>query len=146
MQKKRKIPIWAPLLITALFALTAAFFLNNKDPLDIAKARAIAVKAIDLYSVYSFDSVSAGKMYTDKILEVSGIVKEVSVNTQQQKVVFLKTGTDQAAVNCTLEMPVENIRPHEKINIKGICSGIGQGEPDMGIVGDVYLTRCILSK
>lgn len=117
-------------------------YLYNKGPLDIRSSKGLAVKAVDLYSIFYTDSVVAGKMYIDKVLRVEGTIKEVSQNASQQQVILFKTGIAEAAINCTMEMPIQNIHLSDKLVIKGICSGIGQGDADLGIVGDVYLTRC----
>ncbi len=141
--KTRKIKI---LLISLLLVSTAgiltAFYLYNKGPQDVENSRGLAVKAFDLYSVYKTDTIVANDIYTGKILEVSGILKEISQNQQQQQVLLLKTSTEGASVNCTMESPVQNIKASDHLIIKGICSGIGQGDIDLGIPADVYLTRC----
>jgi len=60
--------------------------------------------------------------------------------------ILLKTGTEDASVNCTMEEDAKNITANSQVSIKGICSGIGQGDEELGIRADVYLTRCILIK
>jgi hypothetical protein len=122
------------------------YFFYNKGPLDVKNSSAIKINAGELYEAFDKDSITAGKKYTDKILAVNGEVNEVSVNQQQKKVVLLKTMSELGFINCTMEEAVENIKIGDKINIKGICSGIGSGDADMGIKGDVYLTRCYLEK
>ncbi|HQY11487.1 MAG TPA: hypothetical protein PK133_04715, partial [Ferruginibacter sp.] len=107
--------------------------------------RGTPVDAGELYSLFTNDSVLAGKKYISRVLLVSGQVSEISVNASQQKIVLIKTGTDGAYVNCTLEEASNDIAVNKPISIKGICSGIGQGDADLGIPGDVYLTRCIVA-
>ncbi len=147
MARKTKKYLLISLIVLAIFGFAAAFVLYNKGPRDVKNISGIKVKAIDLYSLYSFDSLQAKKMYTDKIVEVTGIVKEISVNAQQQKIILFKTNTSSASVNCTLDDSAENPAISAAITLKGICSGMGQGDPEMGIMGDVYLSNCyILNK
>ena len=146
MSSKVKKILLGSLLFVIILIASSAFFLYNKGPVDIKNSKGITVLATDLYTLYSSDSLQAGKKYNDQVLVVHGEVQEVSLNSQQQKIILLKTETPEAFINCTLEEPGENINPTDKISIKGICSGIGQGYPDMGISGDVYLTRCFISK
>lgn len=113
--------------------------------MDVKNSKGISVNANDLYSIFSSDSLKANKKYTSRILVVRGLVSEVSLNSKQQKIILVKTSTPGAYINCTLEETVENIKPSDKVSIKGICSGIGQGDTDLGIMGDVYLTRCFVS-
>ena len=61
-------------------------------------------------------------------------------------VTLIKTDTDGAFINCTLEQESNALLAGQSINIKGICNGIGQGDADIGIKGDVYLVRCYLAK
>lgn len=146
MTKKTKVIILSSAFLLAIAAFGFGYYLYNKGPLDVRNSKGIAVPATDLYHLYSSDSLKAGKKYTNNVLVVSGEVFKIATNPQQQKVILLKTETTQAFINCTFEEPVENLKQADKINVKGICSGIGQGYPDMGIMGDVYLTRCFLTK
>lgn len=137
------------LLLLLLLVLTGAgigYYLYNKGPVDVQDSNAIKVSAVELYDAYIKDSSSAQKKYTDKILEVTGEVHDVSLNQQQKKIVLLDNGSDGAYINCTMEEDVSNIRATNKVTIKGICSGIGEGDADLGIKGDVYLTRCYFVK
>lgn len=123
-----------------------SYYLYNKGPLNVQDSNAIRVKAIDLYNKYIMDSSGARKKYTNNIVEVDGEITGISLNIKQQQVFLLKTATSGAAVNCTLESPVEKPETFNIIKLKGICSGLGQGDPDLGIMGDVYLSRCYLVK
>jgi hypothetical protein len=35
---------------------------------------------------------------------------------------------------------------NKQATLKGICTGMGMGDADLGIMGDVYLLRCYLVK
>ena len=45
----------------------------------------------------------------------------------------------------SLNKSLENINESDIVSIKGICNGIGQYDADLGIMGDLYLTRCFVS-
>ena len=126
-------------------SVSVGFYFYNKGPLDVKNSKGISINANELYTIYSSDSLKANKKYTSRILVVRGYVSEISLNSKQQKIVLVKTDAPGAYINCTLEETVENIKPSDKISIKGICNGIGQGDADLGIMGDVYLTRCFVS-
>jgi hypothetical protein len=123
-----------------------AYYLYNKGPVDVKSASGIKCTATSLYQVYSKDSLQAKKQYTDKILSVTGIVNQVSQNQQNQAVVLLKTDESGAYINCTMEGVAQSIKEKDAVIIKGICTGIGAGDADMGILGDVYLLRCYQEK
>jgi hypothetical protein len=143
-KRSKKIFLFSFLALLA-FALTAGFYLYNKGPLDVRNSTSIAVNADELYTLYTSDSVKAGKKFTSKVLLVQGEISEVSTNLKNEQIILVKTGTPGAYVNCTLQETAENLVPGAQVSIKGICSGIGEGDPGLGLPGDVYLTRCIVS-
>lgn len=134
------------LLIITIAAVGIGYYFYNKGPVDVQNSSTISTNAGALYDAYMNDSSAAQKMYTNKIITVSGIVKDISVNQQQNKIVILKTNAADAYINCTFEENVTTIKMNESVLIIGICSGIGEGDVDLGIKGDVYLTRCYLVK
>lgn len=141
--KAKKIAI--VILILAVAGGIAGYYLWNKPHQDVANAAAKKVTAIELYRAFTTDSVAAKKNYSLQVLEVSGVVSSISKNQQQEQVVLFKTATAGASVNCTLEGAANDIKEGSTISIKGICDGIGQGDADLGIMGDVYLVRCYLA-
>ena len=132
-------------LITFI-GLVAGFYLWNKPHQNIANATAIKIDAVTLYKVFSTDSITANKKFIQQVIEVSGIINSISKNQHNQMVTLIKTDTDGAFINCTLEQESNALLAGQSINIKGICNGIGQGDADIGIKGDVYLVRCYLAK
>ncbi len=135
-----------PLLLLALCGAGIGFYFFNKGPVDVKHSRGIEVTAEDLYKQYDTDSSGANKKYSGKILQVSGEITDISTNADNIKIITLKTGSSSASINCTMEELTETPKASEKINVKGICSGIGQGDADLGLKGDVYLSRCFLVK
>lgn len=142
MTPKRKKIIPFLFLGIAAIGVAFAFYLYNKGPLDVKNARGIPVNAPDLYQAYYKDSIRAIKKYSNKIIEASGVVAQVTLNQQKQPVVLLITNETGAFVNCTLEDLSAVIKEDEKVTIKGICTGMGMGDASMEILGDVYLVRC----
>ena len=41
---------------------------------------------------------------------------------------------------------VAGLAENKQVTLKGICTGMGMGDADLGIMGDVYLVRCYLIK
>lgn len=146
MTKKVRNNILLIILLLILSGAAIGFYFYNKGPVDVQDSSAIKVNAVELYDAYIKDSATAQKKYTGKILEVSGDVHDVSLNQQQKKIVLLDNGSDGSYINCTMEDSTANIHASDKVKIKGICSGIGEGDTDLGIKGDVYLTRCYIVK
>ena len=134
------------LILCTVIAASIGYYIINKGPEDVKNSTSVKIEAASLYTQYSKDSAGAIKKYSGRVLEVSGKVNSVSTNQQNEKVILLETNSGGAYINCTMEENPENIKTNELVNIKGICSGIGQGDADLGILGDVYLTRCFIIK
>jgi tRNA_anti-like len=133
------------LIIISLIVLAVAYvgyYMWNKPAVNVAGADGVKAAAALLYKTFSTDSVIAKKQYAQQIVEVAGVVNGSSVNQQNQTVVLLNTGMEGANINCTLEGKAEHIKNGDSIVLKGICNGLGQGDADLGILGDVYLVRC----
>lgn len=129
-----------------LIGVAAGFYLYNKPQQNVANATGIKTDAITLYKVFITDTITANKKFIQQVIEVSGTINSISKNQQNQTVALIKTGTEGAYINCTLEQNSNNLQQGQFISLKGICNGIGQGDNDLGIKGDVYLVRCYVAK
>lgn len=132
------------LLLLGIALTVIGFYKYNKGPVNVSTSSAVKIEAADLYNAYLSDSITAQKNYSGKILQVRGQVSKITDNQQGEMFVLFKTNVEGAFVNCTLQNKPMNLKPNDTLEVKGICSGLGQGEPDLGILGDVYLTRSIL--
>lgn len=141
MAGKKKVFITVSLFVV-LTGAYIVYYLWNKPGIDVSGSDGVKTAAAVLYKTFSTDSLLAKKEYTQQVLEVAGKVNGTSVNQQNQTVVLLATGTDGGNINCTMEGKTGNIKTGDSIIVKGICNGIGQGDADLGILGDVYLIRC----
>lgn len=142
MTPKQKKTIFFLVAGVIAIAATFAFYQYNKGPVSIKDAKGIEVTAINLYESYTKDSSSAIKKYSNKIVEATGVVAQVTNNQQNQLVALIITNETGAFVNCTMEDSLATIKEDETVTIKGICSGIGAGDAALEITGDVYLIRC----
>ena len=127
-----------------LIGALIAFNMYNEGPVNVADGKAIQVNPISLYSFYTTDSVTAHKTYDGKIIQLTGEVSGITENTQKQQVILIKTSAAGGNINCTMEQLAAGIKEGSMISVKGICGGLGQGDADLGIAGDVYLTRTIM--
>lgn len=138
--KKKKVAI--VLLVIIIIAAASGYYLWNKPHTDVAGASAVKTDAFSLYKSFTTDSANARKTFLQQVIEVSGTVSSISTNQQNQQVLLIKTATEGASINCTMEKSVEAAKVGSTIVIKGICEGLGQGDSDLGIPGDLYLVRC----
>lgn len=129
------------ILLVITIAVGIAYRAWNKPHKNVEDADAIPVTAVELYNSFVKDSAKANALYSNKVLQVTGEVNEITENQQAQQVLFLRTGVDNAFINCTVEGKKLTAKPGERIRIKGICSGYIAGDADMGLPGDVFLVR-----
>ena len=132
-------------LAVIIIAGAIGFYFYNKGPVNVKNAAAIKTEAAALYQSFLKDSTVAKKTYLNNVLEVSGLVMKVSKNQENQVIVMLQTNESGAYVNCTME-EVAGLAENKQVTLKGICTGMGMGDGDLGIMGDVYLVRCYLIK
>lgn len=132
-------------LAVIIIAGAIGFYFYNKGPVNVKNAAAIKTEAAALYQSFLKDSTVAKKTYLNNVLEVSGLVMKISKNQENQVIVMLQTNESGAYVNCTME-EVAGLAENKQVTLKGICTGMGMGDADLGIMGDVYLVRCYLIK
>ena len=133
------------LLLLAAVGMIVGYCFWNKPHANIASAKGVNIQAAALYQAFITDTASANKKYYQQVVAVSGMVNSISKNLQNQAVIILKTNSEGAYINCTMEGGTQNIKKGASIIIKGVCQGI-QGDADLGIMGDVYLIRCYIAE
>lgn len=144
MSTKRKILLFVSLFLLAMAVL--GYYVYNKGPENISKRKTLPVTAIELYETYIDDSLSAQNKFNGKVLLVTGVIGRIDKNQQGETILSLQTKEPNAYINCSMEHSPAGLQINDEIRIKGLCNGIGQGDADLGIKADVYLTRCQLEK
>ena len=134
------------LLLLALAVVAIGYYFYNKGPGDTRDGNALPISATELYQAYARDSMRAQQTYSGKVLLVTGVITKLDTNQQKQVVVSLNTKEPGAFINCSLEKSNVELTLNDEVKIKGFCSGIGQGDADLGIKADVYLTRCWITE
>ncbi len=144
----------AVLLSVAGLVLAAAvigYTLYNKKHFNPQTATPVAdITAAALHQSFSTDTTMAkntfiGDEVNHKVIQVTGDISEIKKDQQGSTIILLKTTTNGAFVNCTLEGKTDNITVGKSITIKGICSGYNY-DAEMGIPGDVIVTRSYIIK
>jgi hypothetical protein len=127
------------LLIVALVVIGGAvgYFMWNKPHENMEKAKVdMAIDAARLFNDYNADENACNAKYLDKVIVVSGKVKESSKDAGSVKI-SLETGKDFGVV-CTLDETVSHPRTDfpvgETVKLKGRCSGLNL---------DVQMDHCV---
>ena len=151
MSGKTKRIILFTILGIALCGGGVGYYLYNKKHFSVEDSKPAAeIAAVDLHRTFSADSATAkakfiGDENNHKVIKVSGEVHEIKKDQAGNTIILLKTATDGAFINCSMEGKADDVNAGSKIAIKGICTGYNF-DADMGIPGDVILTRCYIIK
>jgi tRNA_anti-like len=134
---KKKILKWVLLSIVVIGTTggIVAYKMWTKPHRNVEEIKAITVVATKLATDYENNEPEANSDYLDKVLEVTGVINEISKNQKGETVITLK-GTGMGGIICTLEgaTPAET-KPGATVVLRGICTGY---------LTDVVLVRCVV--
>lgn len=146
-RKKIKVILLALILVGAVVAVYVYKEINRK-PVDTASAKPDFVNTALFYleEFQQSDSV-AGKKYNDKLLQVEGMVKEVSKNDRGFYTISLGDSSSMSSVRCSIDSVYSNnasvLTRGNVVTVKGVCSGYNADE----LLGsDLILVRCFINK
>jgi len=153
MKNKKKILKIAILLVGAvvLFGGGIGFYMFNKPARDVQNTRTdFSYNSSDIVSEYLTDAQKANNKYLDdtgnsKVLEISGLVAQISEDFNKQKVILLKADSDKAGVSCTFTSEtnsrVENIKIGDQITIKGVIRSGDSFDEDLDMYENVIIEK-----
>ena len=129
-------------LVVAIVGAVAGYKLWNKPHQDIGAAKAdVAIDAVALYNEYNTDENAANAKYLDKVVAITGKVKDAAKDADGAVKVSLDAGSDMGVVACELSPFASHARtdfqPGEQVTFKGKCTGLNL---------DVVFVECVESK
>ena len=119
-------------LVLGLMGGVFAYMQFNKEHRDIvAEEASIKIESTDLFQAYVDDEAAANAIYLDKVVEVTGIITELSTESGAEMIV-LQTSDDFFGVNVYFDdvNSLSGLESGNTIRIKGHCTG---GD-EMGVV------------
>ena len=125
--------------LIGLIGAGIGLFMYNKPHKDIKKSNAdLKIEANQLLTDFEENETEANATYLDKLIEVTGTVREVSKDEEGNVSVILESENPLAGVICQLD----NLATHNKtsfelgenVTFKGLCTGM---------LMDVVLVRCV---
>ncbi|MCB0581452.1 MAG: hypothetical protein KDD10_19340 [Phaeodactylibacter sp.] len=127
-------------LLLALIAGGIGYFMYNKPHQNMENAKAdVVLDARELFTAFEANETEANQKYLDKVVKVSGLVKEVSTDEEGNVSVTLESGSEMFGVICQMDNLTQHdktdFKPGEQVTFKGICTGM---------LMDVVLVRCVL--
>jgi len=138
---KKGLKIFFIIIALGLFTgLSRVFYMFNKPHRNIEKETpAFILDDSVLYNSFTSDNNTSNQKYVDKVIQVSGVISELSTNDYQVSVIL------DDAVSCDLsklsieknKLLVDTLEIGDYITLKGKCDGY---DDIMGVV----LTQCFV--
>lgn len=151
---KKKIVKWGLIFLVSGLVIGGGivFYLFNMPHRDVQASNIdYKISASELVIEYLTNTDKANNKYLQeegdsKILAVTGIVRSIDEDMNNQKVVLLQDYQIQAGVSCTFtastNVNAEKLIIGDKVTIKGVIrSGAGYDE-DLELYEDVILEKC----
>jgi len=125
-------------LVLAVIGAGVAYRMWTAKPeIAASKAADVSVPATQLYKAFVADEAAAGARYNDKVVQVSGHVREIHKEGGRTSV-SLETGDPLGAVVCEFNADeAPELTNSDTVAIKGFCAGYNL---------DVLLQRCSVVK
>ncbi len=127
------------------------YYMFNMPARDVQKTKTdFSYKANEIVNEYLADTQKANDKYLDeegnsKVLEISGIVAEISEDFNSQKVILLKSADAKAGVSCTFtpetNANIKNIKIGDQINIKGVIRSGASYDEDLEMYENVIIEK-----
>lgn len=126
-------------------------YMFNKPARDVQNTKTdYSYEASQIVHEYLTDAQKANDKYLDeegnsKVLEISGVVAQISEDFNNQKVLLLKSANDKAGVSCTFTSETnsntETIKVGDQITIKGVIRSGASYDEDLGMYENVIIEK-----
>jgi len=153
MMKKKKILKIALIVIGVgiLIGGSVGYYMFNKPARDVQNTKTdFSYNASEIVNEYLTDAQKANDKYLDeagnsKVLEISGVVANISEDFNNQKVILLKAETDKAGVSCTFTQEtnssIQSVKIGDKITIKGVIRSGASFDEDLEMYENVIIEK-----
>ncbi len=118
----KKILLWviAGILLTGIIT---GIVLWNKPHATVDNKKGIAVSAEALADSFIQNEEAANSTYLNQVVEVNGVIAEVSRNQEGKNVLLLESSDPLSGVQCTMRDTGRNFETGTEVRIKGFCNG-----------------------
>ncbi len=140
MTRKIKFIAGAIVVVLVLFLLFLKLYIFRYSDTSVSSRKAEAeLNAGELVKYFETDEQSANAKYLNKVIEVKGVVDNIT-DTKNDITVYLKEKGTTAGVMCSFaknELKPNALKPGDTARIKGVCNGY---------LMDVVLNKCVIEK
>ena len=118
------ISILIVILLGILFFIYSFFNFDNNNIKN--KVTAYNLSATELVNSYTNNEKKANLLYTGKIIEITGTIKEITF-LNDRNTIILNSNSETFGVICDInpnqKEKIHQLKQHQIIKIKGICKG-----------------------
>jgi polyisoprenoid-binding protein YceI len=111
------------LILVAIAAGGFAWWIFHKPHRNINTEIAVTIGTNDLLDAFKKNEKTASTEYTNKVLELTGIVKEASKNDAGNWVINIENSTQTGSITVAFSALKDTIQAFDSIAYKGICAG-----------------------
>jgi len=111
------------IVIVVIAGAGFAWWIYHKPQRNINNEIAVKTETNALLDAFKQNEKTASTQYTDKVLELSGIVKEASKNEAGKWVVNIENATHTGSITVAFSALQDQVQPFDSITYKGICAG-----------------------
>ena len=111
------------IVIVVIAGAGFAWWVYNKPHRNINNEIAVKSETNALLDAFKQNEKTASSQYTDKVLELSGIVKDASKNEAGNWVVNIENDTHTGSITVAFSALQDQLQPFDSIAYKGICAG-----------------------
>jgi hypothetical protein len=111
------------IVIVVIAGAGFAWWVYHKPHRNINDEIAVKTETHALLDAFKRNEKTASSQYTDKVLELSGIVKDASKNEAGNWVVNIENDTHTGSITVAFSALQDQLQPFDSIAYKGICAG-----------------------
>ena len=111
------------IVIVVIAGAGFAWWVYHKPHRNINNEIAVKSETNALLDAFKQNEKTASSQYTDKVLELSGIVKEASKNEAGNWVVTIENEAQTGSITVAFSTLQDQLQPFDSIAYKGICAG-----------------------
>ena len=126
------------LILVAIAAGGFAWWIFHKPHRNINTEIAVTIGTNDLLDAFKKNEKTASTEYTNKVLELTGIVKEASKNDAGNWVINIENSTQTGSITVAFSALQDTIQAFDSIAYKGICAGYFP-EDNSGVINEAVL-------
>ena len=129
------------IVIVVIAGAGFAWWIYHKPQRNINNEIAVKTETNALLDAFKQNEKTASTQYTDKVLELSGIVKEASKNEAGNWVVNIENDMHTGSITVAFSALQDQVQPFDSITYKGICAGYFPEENNIVINEAVLLFK-----